>query len=107
MVSLIFGILISISISVNVCVLFCFRGSKKAPTEPMVQAIQQVAVPFDIEMSYSSASNFEETEDISDEGGRGLIFGHHQGPDSHGDCEVSACFHPWGRLHYHADCGLV
>ena len=27
-----------------------------------------VAVPFDIEMSYSSASNFEETEDISDEG---------------------------------------
>ena len=50
--------------SVDVCVLFCFRGGKKA----RVHAIQQVAVPFDMEMSYSSASNFEETEDISDEG---------------------------------------
>ena len=56
------------SMAVDVCVLFCFRGGKKAPTEPRVQAIQQVAVPFDMEMSYSSASNFEETEDISDEG---------------------------------------
>ena len=47
----------------------CFRGGKKVlPTEPGVQAVQQVAVPFDIEMSHSSASNFEETEDISDEG---------------------------------------
>ena len=27
-----------------------------------------VAIPFDMEMSYSSASTFEETEDISDEG---------------------------------------
>ena len=54
--------------SVNVCVLFCFGGSKKAPAEPRVQAIQQVAVPFDMERSYSSALNFEETEDISGEG---------------------------------------
>ena len=54
--------------SVDVCVLFCFRGGKKAPTGPRVQALQQVAVPFGMEMSYSSASNFEETEDISDEG---------------------------------------
>ena len=50
------------------CVLVSFRGSKKAPIEPRVQAIQQVAVPFNMEMSYPSASNFEETEDISDEG---------------------------------------
>ena len=56
------------SMAVDVCVLFCFRGGKKAPTEPRVQAIQQVAVPCDMEMSYSSASNFDETEDISDEG---------------------------------------
>ena len=55
-------------ISGNVCALFCFRGGKKAlPTEPRVQAVQLVAVHFDMEMSYSSASNFEETEDISDE----------------------------------------
>ena len=47
----------------------CFRGGKKVlPTEPGVQAVQQVAVSFDMEMSHSSASNFEETEDISDEG---------------------------------------
>ena len=56
------------AMSGNVCVLFCFRGGKKAPTEPRVQAVQQVAVPFDMEMSYAAASNFEETEDISDEG---------------------------------------
>ena len=60
---------VSMVMSGNVCVLFCFRGGKKVlPTEPGVQAVQQVAVPFDMEMSHSSASNFEETEDISDEG---------------------------------------
>ena len=49
--------------------LFRFRGGKKTATEPRVQAVhKQVAVPFDMEMSYSEASNFEGTEDISDEG---------------------------------------
>ena len=54
--------------SVDVCGLVSFRGGKKAPIEPRVQAIQQVAVPFEMEMSYPLASNFEETEDISDKG---------------------------------------
>ena len=27
------------AMSGNVCVLFCFRGGKKAPTEPRVQAV--------------------------------------------------------------------
>ena len=49
------------------CLVF-FRGGKKAHTEPKVQAVQQLAVPFDMEMNYSSASIFEETEDISDKG---------------------------------------
>ena len=53
---------------VHVCVLFSFTGSKKVLTEPRVQALQQGAVPLNMEMSYYSASNFEETEDISDEG---------------------------------------
>ena len=56
------------SMSVDVCVLFCFRGGKKAPIEPRVQAIQQVAVPFDMEMNFPSPSNFEEAGDVSDEG---------------------------------------
>ena len=44
--------------------LFSFRGGKKAPIEPRVQAIQQVAVPFGEEMSFPSVTDFEETEDI-------------------------------------------
>ena len=60
---------VSMVMSGNVCVLSCLRaGMKVLTTEPGVQAVQQVAVPFDMEMSHSSASNFEETEDISDEG---------------------------------------
>ena len=59
-------------VGVNVCVEFClfvsFRGGKKAPIEPRVQSLQQVAVPFDAEMSFPSVSDFEETEDIIDEG---------------------------------------
>ena len=52
----------------NACVLFCFRGGKKAPTGSRVQAVhKQVAVPFDMEMSYSEASIFKEVEDISNE----------------------------------------
>ena len=38
------------------------------PIEPRVQDIQQVAVPFDTEMNFPSASDFEETEDVIDEG---------------------------------------
>ena len=48
-------------------VLMSFRGGKKATIEPKVQAIQQVAVPFDMEMNFPLASNFEETVDVSDE----------------------------------------
>ena len=47
---------------------FSFRGGKKAPVEPRVQAIQQVAVPFGEEMSFPSVTDFEETEDIVGEG---------------------------------------
>ena len=53
--------------SVDVCVLFSFRGGNKAPIEPKVHAMQQVGAPFDMGMSYPSASKLEETEDISDE----------------------------------------
>ena len=38
--------------------------------------------------------------------GQGLLFGHPRGPDSHGDSEVSACFHSWGRLPHPVVCGL-
>ena len=55
-------------VCVDVCVLVSFRGGKKAPIEPRVQAIQQVAVPFDMEMNFPSPSNFEEAGDVSDEG---------------------------------------
>ena len=59
---------VKVHVCVNVCVLVSFRGGKKAPIGPRVQAIQQVAVLFDIEMNFPSASNFEETEDVSGEG---------------------------------------
>ena len=53
---------------VDLCLFFSFRGGKKAPVEPRVQAIQQVAVPFGEEMSFPSVMDFEETEDIGGEG---------------------------------------
>ena len=59
---------LGVDICVDVCLFFSFRGGKKAPIEPRVQAIQQVAVPFDAEMSFPSATDFEETEDIVGEG---------------------------------------
>ena len=59
---------VRVDVCVDVCLLVSFRGGKKAPIGPRVQAIQQVAVPFDIEMSFPSASNLEEAEDVSDEG---------------------------------------
>ena len=57
-----------VDVCVDVCLFVSFRGGKKAPVEPRVQAIQQVAVPFDAEMSFPSVTDFEETEDIIDEG---------------------------------------
>ena len=39
-----------------------------APIKHRVQAIQQVAVPFDTEMNFPSALDFEETEDVIGEG---------------------------------------
>ena len=59
---------VRVDVCVDVCLLVSFRGGKKAPIEPRVQAIQQVAVPFDAEMSFPSVSDFEETEDVIDEG---------------------------------------
>ena len=53
---------------VDLCLFFSFRGGKKAPVEPRVQAIQQVAVPFGEEMSFPSVTEFEESEDIGSEG---------------------------------------
>ena len=57
-----------VDVCVDVCLLVSFRGGKKAPIKPREQVIQQVAVPFDMEMSLPSASDFEETEDVIDEG---------------------------------------
>ena len=48
--------------------LVSIREGKKAPIVPRVQAIQQVAVSFNTEMNFPSASDFEETEDVIDEG---------------------------------------
>ena len=59
---------VGVDVCVDVCLFFSFRGGKTAPVEPRVQAIQQVAVPFDAEMSFPSVTDFEETEDIIDEG---------------------------------------
>ena len=58
---------VKVDVCVDVCLLVSFRGGKKAPIEPRVQAIQQVAVPFDTEMNFPSASDFEETENVIDE----------------------------------------
>ena len=57
---------VRVDVFIDVCLLVSFRGGKKAPIKPRVQAIQQVAVPFDMEMSFPSASDFEETEDVID-----------------------------------------
>ena len=59
---------VKVDVCVDVCVLVSIRGGKKAPIEPRVQAIQLVSVPFDMEMNFPLASNFEETEDVSGEG---------------------------------------
>ena len=59
---------VKVDVCVDVCIFVSLRGGKKVPIEPRVQAIQQVSVPFDTEMNFPSASNFEETEDVSDEG---------------------------------------
>ena len=59
---------VKVDVCVDVCLLVSFRGGKKAPIGPRVQAIQQVAVPFDTEMNFASALEFEETEDVIDEG---------------------------------------
>ena len=59
---------VRVDVCVNVSLLVSFRGGKKAPIKPRVQAIQQVAVPFDTEMNFPSASDFEKTEDVIDEG---------------------------------------
>ena len=59
---------VKVDVCVDVCLLVSFRGGKKAPIEPRVQAIQQVAVPFGTKMTFPSTSDFEETVDVSDEG---------------------------------------
>ena len=59
---------VRVDVCVDVCLLISLRGGKKAPIEPRVQAIQQVAVPFDTEMNFPSAPDFEEIEDVIDEG---------------------------------------
>ena len=59
---------VKVNVCVDVCLLVSFRGGKKAPIRPRVQALQQVAVPFDTEMNFASALEFEETEDVIDEG---------------------------------------
>ena len=59
---------VKVGVRVDVCLLVSFRGGKKAPIEPRVQAIQQVAVPLDTEMNFPLASDVEETVIVSDEG---------------------------------------
>ena len=95
---------VNVDVCVDVCVLDSFRGGKKAPIGPRVHAIQQVAVPFDMEMSFPSASNLEEAEDVSDEG--------EDFPSDNLEVPtlmetVSACFYPWGQLYHDVHCGKV
>ena len=51
---------VNVDVCVDVCVLVSFRGGKKAPIGPRVQAIQQVAVPFDMDITsfIASGSNY-------------------------------------------------
>ena len=59
---------VSRSRCVNACVLFCLRGGMKAPADSRVEIVhKQVAVPFEREMSYPEASNFEEIDSTSDQ----------------------------------------